>query len=100
MTTRAVYIVVLGVLALAGILSAAFASKLDNNTQVITGVLVVAGVAVGALATMARDFHEIRINPQVEVRGARTYTEPQGGWPEHGWPPADQETRPNPTVGE
>jgi len=98
MTSRPVYIIVLGVISLAGILSAAFAAKLDSNTTVITGALVVAGVAVGALATMARDFHE---EGEMSYPVARPYAvtherEPVGGWPQHGWP--DPETKPNPTV--
>jgi len=96
LTSRPVYIIVLGVIALCGILSAAFAAKLDSNTTVITGALVVAGVAVGALATMARDFHE-----EIEYPATRPYAvtherEPVGGWPQHGWP--EPETKPNPTV--
>jgi hypothetical protein len=100
MTSRPVYIVVLGVIAMTGILSAAFAAKLDSNTTVITGALVVAGVAVGALATMARDFHEeVETLPLTRPYTVTHEREPVGGWPEHGWPtPGEDPTKPNPTV--
>jgi len=96
MSSRSVYILVLGLISLAGIFSAAFAAKLDGGVAVITGVLVVAGVAAGALATLA---HEESRPPEQVVHYAVSPAHAQGwGWPT---PPDfhEKETTPHPTVG-
>jgi hypothetical protein len=95
MNYKSTYIVVLGVISLTGILSAAFASKLDGNTTVITGVLVVAGVAVGALATLAREIHEEQ-QDTLQWPAVRPYQTPPSAIPsEPGWPaPRDFQEEP------
>lgn len=79
MKTNAVYIVVLGIVALGSVVAVVFAGDrgIDNS---ISGLVAIGAAAVGALATLARDSNHSAENEIV----VPTY--PYSPPPAHGWP--------------
>ena len=84
MRTKAIYVIVLGVVALGAIIAAVIAGD-RGNTISISGLIAIAAACVGALATLAHDFNRPESDSPA-FSGYPPQTQPPYGWQEgRGW---------------